>query len=215
MPNAILFGVDVLLLIAIWHMAFKPAVRDYYWACLAELRRDAFGRFAAIGALGTPAHRAIDALLKHSAEHLNGANFWRLVLTEAAVQKDASALDYAIAENARLFTGHEKQAQEIIDGVRKAAWMSWMGYAIHTSVVAAIVCYLFVAPGVLAQKTWNYMARALTGKSTPRIVVPRFSRVAAACTAVVLAAQASVFGRVIHPNHIEALAFQTATPAPK
>ncbi|MDO8206768.1 MAG: hypothetical protein Q7T38_02985 [Gallionella sp.] len=167
MINAMFFGINVILLIAVWNLMLKKSILDHYRDQLFDLRGEMREFFVQKDiSLDSVAYKNLRDLLNGHLRFTETITFLKFIVLEVEIQKNKELQAYLKAEIDKRFSAEDPALKEFIVQVRDRAKVILLNYMINSSGAALLIAFAF-APAVIVWNLGRVLSYALrTGFST-------------------------------------------------
>lgn len=161
MINTIFFGLNVILLIAVWNLMLKKSILDHYRDQLFDLRSEVREFFAQNNIpLDSITYKNLRDLLNGHLRFTETITFLKFIVLEVEVQNNKELQAYLKAEIEKHFNAEDPAIKEFIGQIRDRAKIVLLNHMINSSGAALLIVFV-LSPAVIAWNLWRLLCLAL------------------------------------------------------
>lgn len=136
-----LLGVNVLLLVALWHFVVRPTALDTCRDLLFDLRQEVRDYFAQHEGLDSPAYAHLRTMLNGYLRFTERLTFTSVFGFQQLVSHNKELFEELRRENDARFAALDTESRRFVDGVRMRAAHVVQGWLFHSSFYSCVMLY--------------------------------------------------------------------------
>jgi hypothetical protein len=139
-----LFGLNVLILLTVWRLCFKPALRDFVRDRLFDAREDLRAQFDEKNALDHQCYQFLRGFLNHHIRFIDDQSLIKTLHFQATIQQHPKAMRYLKRRMEDIFEACGEENHVLLTHYRTKAnrWLKF--YLVHSSFCLSVVFYMSV-----------------------------------------------------------------------
>jgi len=144
MISFVLLGVNVLLLVAVWHWVFKPAIRDFVRDKLFDIRDDIRDSYCEKNGLGDSGYALFRDIMNHHIRLLEERSLSKTIYFQTKLNSDSRTVRYLCRCFDEVLSVCGPGAEQEFQNYQKRAnrWLKF--YLVHSSFCVMLVFYALV-----------------------------------------------------------------------
>lgn len=202
----IFFGINILLIMAVWHFMLRPSILDHSRDRLFDLRDELRATFISKGwDLGSPVYKKLRDLVNGHLRFTEEMSLFRTAFVTASVKHDKELQDFIHVRISKTFAISDAEQQKFVIDFRRRALTVAMDYAISSSGFLLMLATI-LAPFVFFQKFIKMLNRHVDFTAT--VCAEKLKNLGGYVSSSMATSKAQIARALMLPDLVESYSFK-------